>query len=577
MIINNIQNEQNYNYKIPFYCPYCLEIPELYWLADFRKTIFFRCSCCSFSKMIHVDNYFSYLKRFNQDNPYCGNHKGNKEGSEYCLLCDKWLCLECAKVHFMKYKNNHRTITKNFKIESNIKCNNCNKQKSLYCKKCKKHICSTKCYPEHQSQHKSFEMEGNKTVNLDTIQKTISSVESTFEENIHSKITMYINKVQKEISTLETAYKEFRETQLTLLKFIKTLWSSAAAFPFNINSIRNISIGSIVDQNDIWHSPSIYHYYLFIEGLKTQNVFVTLKLDDINLMGCSADEMVPCPEGIIHICYINENTFAACNSDSTIKIYDNDFKCLDILTGHKGAVSYLTLLDDGKLLSSSDDKTLKVWSKNKKSYQNKITIKGHSDSILKVIQLSKDRIASCSSDTSIKIWNKSSNYSLITTLKGHVGPVSSIIQLKNKELLVSGSGKDDRTLRLWDLTKYKCLKFVQNVHCCFANALIEVNNSIVVGSLGIINIVNSKNLQIITRIFLEREFFCNCFIPLNKNILIIGTSIGSIHGMIISPSPTIVFVYDDSMKGNIYSFLKTKDSYFICSSLQGLKKLYLKG
>lgn len=575
MIINNYQNEDNLNYKIPFYCPNCLEIPELYWLGDFKKTIFFRCSCCSLTKMINIDNYFSYLETLNESNPLCGKHKSKKEGSEYCLLCDKWLCIECVHVHYNKYKNTHKTINKNFNIESNVKCNNCNKQKNIYCKNCKNHICSIKCFPQHQNQHKSIKMDKTQIINLNSIKKTISTVESTFEDNIYSIINNYITLVQKKISSLENAYKEFKETQLTLIKFIKTLWYSASIFPSNVNSIRNISIATFIDNNDIWHSSPIYQYDMLFQGLKNQNVFVTLKLNEINTMGCSSDEMVPCPEGIIHICYINENTFAACNSDSSIKIYDNNFKCIDTLTGHKSPVSYLTLLDNGKLLSSSDDKTIKIWKKTQKSFQYEATIKGHSHSIMKVIQLSKDRIASCSLDKTIKIWKKS-NYSLITTLKGHSGSVTSIIQLKNKEILISGSGNDDRTLRLWDLTKYKCLKFINNIHCCFANALIEVNDYLIIGALGIINIVSSNNLQITTRISIGMEYFCNCFIHLNKSILIIGTSSGSIHGLVISPSPSIIFLYDERMKGNIYSFLQTKDGYFICSSLQGLKKLYLR-
>ena len=127
------------------------------------------------------------------------------------------------------------------------------------------------------------------------------------------------------------------------------------------------------------------------------------------------------------------------------------------------------------------------------SYQCDYTIEeAHSDYIWKVIPLRNNRIASCSGDKTIKIWNSNHPYNLIKTLNGHTGWVTSIIQLKDKDILISGS--DDKTLRKWNLLTYQCDKIINNVECWYSNSLLEIdNNRIIVGGKNVITIVNISN------------------------------------------------------------------------------------
>ena len=81
---------------------------------------------------------------------------------------------------------------------------------------------------------------------------------------------------------------------------------------------------------------------------------------------------------------------------------------------------------------------------------------------------------------------------LIKTLNGHTSYVRSIIQLKDKDILISGS--DDNTLRKWNLLTYQCDTIINNVDCCDSNSLLEIdNNRIIVGGWNVITIVNISN------------------------------------------------------------------------------------
>jgi WD40 repeat protein len=77
---------------------------------------------------------------------------------------------------------------------------------------------------------------------------------------------------------------------------------------------------------------------------------------------------------------------------------------LKSFAGHNDAVTCLTLLKDGSLVSgSSSDKAIKVW--NIKSGQDLETIKGHTSGVYSLALLQDGSLTSGSGDGTIKIWN----------------------------------------------------------------------------------------------------------------------------------------------------------------------------
>ena len=61
-------------------------------------------------------------------------------------------------------------------------------------------------------------------------------------------------------------------------------------------------------------------------------------------------------------------------------------------------------MNNGLLLSSSWDATIKIW--NLKTRTCLTSLKGHKNIVWDVIQLTDGSIASCSSDNSIIVWEK---------------------------------------------------------------------------------------------------------------------------------------------------------------------------
>lgn len=101
---------------------------------------------------------------------------------------------------------------------------------------------------------------------------------------------------------------------------------------------------------------------------------------------------------IYSLLLLDANRIASCSCDKTIRIYNqsNDYHCDEIIERHTDEVTSICKLDDGTLVSSSEDHSIKI---------SEFTISNaHQNSIWKVVTLPKNRIASCSSDTTIKIW-----------------------------------------------------------------------------------------------------------------------------------------------------------------------------
>ena len=150
------------------------------------------------------------------------------------------------------------------------------------------------------------------------------------------------------------------------------------------------------------------------------------------------------------------------------------------------------------------------------------TIKNaHDDLIWKVITLPNNRIASCSFDETIKIWKSNPPYSKkpIKVLKGHSSYVISLLYIKERDILISGSF--DVTLRLWNMSTYQCDKVIEGVRS-FPNSLYQIDKDrVIVGMDNSFSIVNIDKCVIEKTIKDESLGRVYCFLKLrdNKTIL----------------------------------------------------------
>ncbi|HEA64993.1 MAG TPA: hypothetical protein ENI02_02495, partial [Candidatus Aminicenantes bacterium] len=97
------------------------------------------------------------------------------------------------------------------------------------------------------------------------------------------------------------------------------------------------------------------------------------------------------------------------------------------------------------------------------------TLKGHMGGVSTLIELKDGHLASGSQDKTIKVWNKEGN--CIQTLKGHTGNVRTLIVLKDGCL---ASGSSDNTIKVWN-KEGKCLKTLKG-HEGWVYTLIELKD-----------------------------------------------------------------------------------------------------
>ncbi|XP_055611353.1 F-box/WD repeat-containing protein 7 [Uranotaenia lowii] len=120
-----------------------------------------------------------------------------------------------------------------------------------------------------------------------------------------------------------------------------------------------------------------------------------------------------------------------------------------VLKGHDDHVITCLQFSGNRIVSGSDDNTLKVWS----AITGKClrTLVGHTGGVWSS-QMSGNTIISGSTDRTLKVWNADTGI-LLHTLYGHTSTVR-CMHLHGKKVV---SGSRDATLRVWDINEGTCL------------------------------------------------------------------------------------------------------------------------
>ena len=101
-------------------------------------------------------------------------------------------------------------------------------------------------------------------------------------------------------------------------------------------------------------------------------------------------------------------------------------------------------------------------------------LKNHIDLIFQIIPLTNQRFASCSKDCTVKIW-EDKNYNMLSLLTHKTG-VLSILQLKEKNILVSCGNEPQHGIHFWDIDKYLLIHTIEKYSVDGTNHIIELQN-----------------------------------------------------------------------------------------------------
>ncbi len=131
---------------------------------------------------------------------------------------------------------------------------------------------------------------------------------------------------------------------------------------------------------------------------------------------------------------------------STIKVWElTSGHLLRTLVGHRGGVTAVTVIGDGRIVSGADDNTIKIW--NIERDHLPLALEGHSGAVRAVAMTADGRVVSAGDDGSIKVWEVKSGR-LLHTMMGYTS-VTRTMALTEDGRIVSGAA--DNTIQVGEL------------------------------------------------------------------------------------------------------------------------------
>jgi WD40 repeat protein len=173
----------------------------------------------------------------------------------------------------------------------------------------------------------------------------------------------------------------------------------------------------------------------------------------------------------------NLNMIISGSMDGQIIIWQNTTQLTfkEELIGHTKQIEHLIYLDKDVIASASDDNTILIWNKSKIEFN----LTNHTDSIYALTKLTNGNLASCSKDKTIRIWDKNNNFSLISTLYGHLRSVICIKSIDEQRLV---SGSCDKKIIVWNITSNYIIKEINEAHSDCINTLTIYQGYLLSGS-----------------------------------------------------------------------------------------------
>ena len=212
------------------------------------------------------------------------------------------------------------------------------------------------------------------------------------------------------------------------------------------------------------------------------------------------------------------------SNDNSIKIFNENLDLIqNIKNAHEDWITYLNIKDENNFVSSSYDESIITWLKKNDIFEKNIIIENaHNHFINKVIYCSNDNIISCSWDKDIKIWEKKNNkYYCVNKLDNNYY-VKCLIFLEENNNLIS-SGREGT--KIWDLNNINNVKLIKqfhNLNCFYVNNLKLIDNDkLIIGKFNKLKIISISQEKIIKEIKLN-DFCYGIKCIRNKDILLIG-------------------------------------------------------
>ena len=206
------------------------------------------------------------------------------------------------------------------------------------------------------------------------------------------------------------------------------------------------------------------------------------------------ENMIDIFEYIFYITQLSDNNIIACcgcSESNILRIYKinsasaMDYDLIQKLEGHKDWVWKVIEIEKNKLISSSKDKTIKIWEKNSLSFSSynpyickKTIIISNKDGNkpINIIRVNENEIAAYSyEDKYIKFLDIKNDFNEVATINNIIGTCdpNSMYDFQNNILLVGGY--DSSGLYLIDSKKHEIISVVNN-NIKEMNSILKLSN-----------------------------------------------------------------------------------------------------
>ena len=462
----------------------------------------------------------------------CNHTQKNKEEDFfYCTKCIKFYCINCKEIHFNNHNNQFKknNINKNFLNEntylipvSNLNCT-ClvhNEKIVAYCYKCQKGFCIY-CSDSHINHCKVNLIDLK--IKINEIEDKIKKAEELNEynkrmcEDTLKNLMIEIEKFKKSsIEFYKINCKEIELSKYILENYKQNEKKRNLSFEIiqDIKTITNFNINKITDnpgENLFEKIGRIYEYLKNPENYLIKDMKFNFN-DELFIDRTKYKTIKAHNDSVQCVICLNDGRLASSSNDSSIKIYElNTFKCQITIKEHQDSVFYLTQLKNGNLVSSSEDSTIKIFKLLPNLKYNLIqTLNGHLSAVMKTIELSNLKLMSCSTDEKIKIWSKKKKnnlYECETTISDDE-KIYSIIEIPNLNEFISSEGES--VIKFYNLNTYDKIYTFNDLECSgWTYSLCMINKDYLsVGGNGIIYLIRLSTHNIIKTINTENKIIC---------------------------------------------------------------------
>lgn len=236
-------------------------------------------------------------------------------------------------------------------------------------------------------------------------------------------------------------------------------------------------------------------------------------------------------ENIYSICILTSNFLVYGKHNGDIVLYNIEDKLRYINKAHEKPVKYLEAINFRKFISCSIEPIVKIWELNL-NLIDCIQLKGvytkHKDYVTKAIKLDEKIIITSSFDKTIRIWNIEEKKEDLLIIDKHLFGVISFIKLKDEELIISSDLHGILYFWKYNLSEHNYNPDKLEINCIALNqnSICEIfDKRVIVGGDVNFLIINIKTKQI--ELNIKTNQIINSIFYIN-NIIVLGYKNGII-------------------------------------------------